>query len=685
MAALRFGPWVVLRVLGRGGMGELYAARHAQTGQDAAVKVMRAELVDGEALLRFEREVRALVAVRHPGVVAPLDAGRGPDGRPWLAMEHVQGESLHALVQRGGPMRPADAGRLIEQVARALDQVHAQGIVHRDIKPENILVGADGAPRIVDFGLARFLLREGSLTASSELLGTPAYMAPEQADGRHDAQGVRTDVYGLGAVLYHALTGRPPAEGRSALEVLARVDQGARPRLRDGCPGISPALQHVIERALARDPDERFASADELARALEGALADDGAPRTRWPLALATTGAGLAVVVAALASGGADDRPTAVTDRPRRAPAPPTVMTTAGEPAEAPGARRQARLPARVEEIGDPPATLPDWVGGQAVVVDVMGPVALASSLLERSRPDDLRALTLATQLCARELRRHGPEEPLAWALLARHFKEGRGVERSETEAVRCFEAAVALDQLDAAHRLGAALCRGELGLKKDLARGRALLRRVVDAPDPSPDLSPEGRRRAHLDVGWIALMDPTDEAADREALAALRGLVHPEAALLRSALHRRLPREEAQEAALIADLERVALDGIWAGEALKELVVSHEAAGRSELADDARRRLEGLATRGDPGGLYALAWLVLAATPDDPRRPALLFEGAATSSLASPHVRYGRIELLRLCRREEAAGRRPPVPIARAVELVRREPDHEVLLRDVR
>ncbi len=366
MAALRFGPWVVQRVLGRGGMGELYAARHEQTGQDAAVKVMRAELVDGEAVQRFEREVRALVAVRHPGVVAPLDAGRGPDGRPWLAMEHVQGESLHALVQRGGPMAPAEAGRLIERVARALDQVHAQGIVHRDIKPENILVGADGAPRIVDFGLARFLLREGSLTASSELLGTPAYMAPEQADGRARQAGPAADVYSLGATLFFVLTGRAPFLGVNAIAVFEQLLTACAPTPSSLVSGVPRALEAVVMRCLEKDAAARYPTAGALADALNlvdrpvrgGARGHRRALGPALGVAAGALAAGAALFVALQPGPGPDG--SRVTTTGSSSPATPTPSST---PTPAPATPPEA--PERTLPPGAEPTT---EVAGEAPI-----------------------------------------------------------------------------------------------------------------------------------------------------------------------------------------------------------------------------------------------------------------------------------------------------------------------------
>ncbi|MCO5168996.1 MAG: serine/threonine protein kinase [Planctomycetes bacterium] len=273
----RLGAWELQGLLGRGGMGELYAARHIERGTPAALKVLPGGLRDGEAVLRFQREVRALFAVRHPVVVTPLDAGRAPDGRPWLVMERVEGESLQARVARVGPLPPPEAARLVERLARALDQVHAQGVAHRDVKPDNVLLTPQGDVRLVDFGLARFLLAEGSLTATSELLGTPAYMAPEQADGRARQAGAAADVYGLGGTLFFALTGRPPFEGASALAVLEQLLRAAPPAPSSLAPGVPRELDAACLRCLEKDPAARFKSAGALA----GALADALRPRRR--------------------------------------------------------------------------------------------------------------------------------------------------------------------------------------------------------------------------------------------------------------------------------------------------------------------------------------------------------------------------------------------------------------------
>ncbi|MBX3471316.1 MAG: serine/threonine protein kinase [Planctomycetes bacterium] len=336
----RFGAWEVEGLLGRGGMGELYLARHAERGTPAALKVLRASLQDPEAVLRFQREARALFAVRHPVVVTPLDAGRAPDGRPWLVMERVEGESLQARVARAGPLPPLEAARLVERLARALDQVHAQGVAHRDLKPDNVLVTPQGDVRLIDFGLARFLLSEGSLTTTSELLGTPAYMPPEQADGRARRAGAPADVYGLGGTLFYALTGRAPFDGPSAILVLEKVLRAAPPAPSSLAPAVPRALDAVCLRCLEKDPAARFESALALAAALADVLRPPRRRSTRrrraW-LALVVA-AVPALALAALALAAADRAPPASSDLDA---APPPTGHRAG--ARRPRSRRPPR------------------------------------------------------------------------------------------------------------------------------------------------------------------------------------------------------------------------------------------------------------------------------------------------------------------------------------------------------
>ncbi len=254
--------------LGQGGMGEVFRATELATGRTVALKTLLDD-ADVELRLRFAREAEAQARVdAHPHVVAVHAAGVD-DGRSWLAMAHCPGGDLAARL-RAGPLPWREAAALARDLARGLAHVHARGVLHRDLKPANVLFDEAGRARLVDFGLARLGDGEASLTASGALLGTPAFMAPEQALARRvDA---RTDVYGLGATLHAALTGEAPFARASVLATLAAVldEPALAPSTR--APGVPPALDAVVLRCLAKDPGARFQDAAALADALEAVL-----------------------------------------------------------------------------------------------------------------------------------------------------------------------------------------------------------------------------------------------------------------------------------------------------------------------------------------------------------------------------------------------------------------------------
>ncbi|MCO5172349.1 MAG: protein kinase [Planctomycetes bacterium] len=260
------GGHELLGELGRGGMGVVYRARDPRLGREVALKVINSAAADPEELARFEREARAAARVRHPGVVAVYGAGVD-DGRPWLSLQLVEGESLRARLLRDGPLGFARAAEVAEAVGRALQAAHDACVLHRDVKPHNVLLTTEGQPLLTDFGLARAVEPEDGLTVTGQVIGTPAYMSPEQAEGDQTRVDARTDVYGLGATLYEMLTGQPPFQGASALQVLARVlEQEPTPpsRLRADLPRD---LETICLACLAKAPEARYAAA--------GAVADD--------------------------------------------------------------------------------------------------------------------------------------------------------------------------------------------------------------------------------------------------------------------------------------------------------------------------------------------------------------------------------------------------------------------------
>ncbi|MGD8441042.1 MAG: serine/threonine-protein kinase, partial [Holophagae bacterium] len=305
------GRYRIVALLGEGGMGKVYRAEDPELGREVAIKVLPADVAgDPERLARFRREARAVAALDHPGVVT-IHSVESSDGQHFLTMELVAGERLDRVIPSGGlPIeRFFD---IATTLAGALAAAHDKGIVHRDIKPANVMVGRDGRTKVLDFGLAKFVPegpvsefdRTQTATAVGVVLGTPGYMAPEQAAG--GVADARSDVFSTGAVLYEMLTGRPAFQRDSAAATLAAVlREEAQPPI--GSVGGVPAdVARVVERCLRKEPDGRFADGAELKRALDecrrhhSTRTGGGTPAWRRPsVALVVAAAVIAVVAAA--------------------------------------------------------------------------------------------------------------------------------------------------------------------------------------------------------------------------------------------------------------------------------------------------------------------------------------------------------------------------------------------------
>jgi serine/threonine-protein kinase len=260
-------------VLGRGGMGVVFRARHVRLDRPVAIKMMLAgPYAEPREKERFQREAQAIAGLHHPNVVPIYDVG-DVDGRPYYTMELIEGGSLaHKLAGTPQPGRPA--AELLATLARAVQAAHQAGIVHRDLKPANVLLAADGTPKVSDFGLARRLEGDAGLTQTGVPVGTPSYMAPEQARGQTNAVGTAVDVYALGAILYELLTGRPPFRAATATETMQQVisQEPAPPsRLNDQVPRD---LDTICLKCLSKEPGRRYANAaalaDDLERFVEG-------------------------------------------------------------------------------------------------------------------------------------------------------------------------------------------------------------------------------------------------------------------------------------------------------------------------------------------------------------------------------------------------------------------------------
>lgn len=268
------GRFEVERVAGTGGVGTIYCARDARTGQRVAVKVL--VFAGPINKTRFEREAKVLAGLSHPSIVRYVDHGVTAEGAPFLAMEWLEGRDLEARL-RAAPLSVSDAVTLGRRVASALSAAHRAGVVHRDIKPSNLFLPGDAVEeaRIVDFGVARLGRVAGwSLTTEGTLVGTPKYMAPEQARG--DELDARADLFSLGCVLYRCLTGAPPFDGEHVMAVLAKILLEQAPPIGDRAPDLPRPLAALVTRLLEKDPADRPASADEVVDAFD---ALDGAGR----------------------------------------------------------------------------------------------------------------------------------------------------------------------------------------------------------------------------------------------------------------------------------------------------------------------------------------------------------------------------------------------------------------------
>jgi eukaryotic-like serine/threonine-protein kinase len=265
--------YLLKREIARGGAGAVFEAEHIYTKRSVALKLLLPEQrMAAEPRARLLREALALSAARHPGVVAALDAGETEDGTPYLVLELLEGRSLEGILAVRRRIAPAEVAWVGAAVCEALAAAHRRGIIHRDIKPSNVFVARDEQGRevvkVFDFGVARVPAEKNKLTQDGALLGTPEYMAPEQLLAR-EVDG-RTDLYAVGVTLYECLAGVVPFEGNFG-EVLLKSSTEPVPPLRQKAPEVTAELAAVIERALAREPDARFADALALAQALRKA------------------------------------------------------------------------------------------------------------------------------------------------------------------------------------------------------------------------------------------------------------------------------------------------------------------------------------------------------------------------------------------------------------------------------
>jgi serine/threonine-protein kinase len=248
-------------------MGVVYRARHLKLNRVVALKMVRAGAAAGpDELTRFLGEAEAVAALQHPHIVPLYDFGQH-DGLPFFTLEFAPRGSLAAKLN-GTSLAPEEAARVVEQLARGIHYAHGKGVIHRDLKPANVLLAEDGTPKVTDFGLAKRVAAGSGLTASGAILGTPSYMAPEQAGGAGKRVGPAADVYALGAILYECLTGRPPFRAAVILDTLLQVMTEEPASVRSLQPGVPADLETICHRCLQKEPGRRYASAEELAEDL---------------------------------------------------------------------------------------------------------------------------------------------------------------------------------------------------------------------------------------------------------------------------------------------------------------------------------------------------------------------------------------------------------------------------------
>jgi serine/threonine-protein kinase len=274
------GKYRLLRQLGRGGMGSVWAARNELTDRDFAIKFLLPELAQSkDTLHRFFLEARACGQIKHPAVVAVYDMGQAEDGTPYLVMELMEGEGLDQRLARSSSFRAGEAASFVAFISRGLEEAHVRGLVHRDLKPGNIFFAIDDRgdiiPKVLDFGVTKAIHNADPKfvrTNTGAVLGSPAYMSPEQARGDEDIDG-RSDVWSLGVILYETLTGRPPFDGANYNALMVAILMTDYMPAQQVNPEIPTELSEIIDLTLQKDRSKRISTARDLAERLEGVAA----------------------------------------------------------------------------------------------------------------------------------------------------------------------------------------------------------------------------------------------------------------------------------------------------------------------------------------------------------------------------------------------------------------------------
>jgi tetratricopeptide (TPR) repeat protein len=604
------GGYELEAVLGSGGMGVVLQAREPETGRPVALKLLR--LPGGgedQASRRFRREARALLRLRHPNVVGVLDVGVDA-GQPFLVLELVEGGTLEDALGRDGPLDPTHAVRLVCTLASAVEHVHQQGLLHRDLKPANVLLDR-GVPRLTDFGLVKAVLPDSSLvsadhslTVTGQMLGTPGYWSPEQAIREGAPLGPATDVFGLGAILYAALTGRAPFSGRDLREVVVATLGGEVLPPSRWRPELGRSLDRICLRCLAGEPADRYPSAAALAEALTSWLAR---PARRRAL-LAFASAGLVALAlgagAALAHRGTPSGGPVAEAPPGSSPASPA---TAPDDDPARELIRRARALAESGRVDDArglieEATLAPVSTRAAYDLVQLCDAFVGRRALRRScvaaaqRGEGQGAAALALRGAGRYL---AGDSAGALAL----FEEGLEVRRDDPILLLLRAAATvmsglpeeALTDLERAVRLDPALADG-WRLLGSIQFKLGALEAALDARTRALGLEPD-----HVDTllnlaGSLAQLDRREEALVHVDRAVRVAPMNPDARRLRANLRLSLGDRDGAEAD-VSTLERLApqatetrrlrqqLSAAPGGRRWSEEVVALAAAGREEEA----------------------------------------------------------------------------------------------------
>lgn len=265
----KIGIYQIKSELGRGGMATVYLAYDPRFEREVAVKVLPREMLhDPQFRVRFEREAKTIAKLEHSGIVPVYDVGE-EDGQPYFVMRYMTGGTLSDRLAKG-PLTIPEAAHIIDRVASALDEAHAKGFIHRDLKPGNILFDRAGEPYISDFGIAKFSASQTNVTGSA-IVGTPAYLSPEQAQGDANIDG-RSDIYAVGVILFEMLSGRQPYEADTPMGVVVKQITDPVPHILDLNPNLPPEIEDIIETAMAKNRDERFSTTREMADALEAVV-----------------------------------------------------------------------------------------------------------------------------------------------------------------------------------------------------------------------------------------------------------------------------------------------------------------------------------------------------------------------------------------------------------------------------